>query len=85
MIFWLIVCPLGLLMLGIIVARIARRLRPSIFDISGANRNNPVFLTQVNAGLNPFGILGVPAVPEPTAAGMVAALAVALAARRRNR
>jgi DNA-binding beta-propeller fold protein YncE len=57
----------------------------SIFDISGANRNNPVFLTQVNAGLNPFGILGVPAVPEPTAAGMVAALAVALAARRRNR
>ena len=54
----------------------------SIFDISGANRNSPVFLTQVNAGLNPFGILSVPAVPEPAAFGLLAGLVVAGTLRR---
>ena len=57
----------------------------SIFDISGANRDNPVFLTQVNVGLNPFGLLGVPAIPEPTALGLVGAFALGTTLRRRRR
>ena len=56
----------------------------SIFNIADANRNSPVFLTTVNAGLNPFGIGAVPAIPEP-AAGAFTVLACAIAVRRRRR
>ena len=55
----------------------------SIFDISGANRDSPVLLTTVNAGLNPFGLLGVPAIPEP-ACGALLALPAMLALGRRS-
>jgi DNA-binding beta-propeller fold protein YncE len=57
----------------------------SIFDISGVNRTNPVLLTTVNAGLNPFAIFSVPAIPEPTGVGVVTALALAAPLRRRRR
>jgi DNA-binding beta-propeller fold protein YncE len=57
----------------------------SVFDISGANRDNPVFLTSVVVGLNPFGALGVPAIPEPGTAGMGLGVALAGLARRVNR
>jgi DNA-binding beta-propeller fold protein YncE len=57
----------------------------SVFDISGANRDNPVLLTTVNAGLNPFGLLGVPAIPEPTAGALVLGIACAALARRSRR
>jgi DNA-binding beta-propeller fold protein YncE len=56
----------------------------SIFDISGPNRNNPVFLTQVSTGTNPFGLLGVPAIPEPAALGFVAVLALGTTRRPRG-
>ena len=57
----------------------------SVFDISGANRDNPVFLTSVVVGLNPFGVLGVPEVPEPAGVGVVAALVLGASSRRRRR
>jgi DNA-binding beta-propeller fold protein YncE len=54
----------------------------SIFDISGANRLNPVFLTTVNTGLNPFASWSVPPIPEPAFAA-VAVLGVLGLLRRR--
>jgi DNA-binding beta-propeller fold protein YncE len=54
----------------------------SVFDISGANRTSPLFLTTVNAGLNPFGLGAVPAIPEP---GGIALLFAGGALLRRRR
>jgi DNA-binding beta-propeller fold protein YncE len=54
----------------------------SIFDISGANRTNPLFLTTVNTGINPFGLLGVPEIPEPSSAMLVLGMAGAALLRR---
>jgi DNA-binding beta-propeller fold protein YncE len=54
----------------------------SIFDISGANRTNPVLLTTVNTGLNPFASFSVPAIPEPSGALLSLGLAGAGLLRR---
>jgi DNA-binding beta-propeller fold protein YncE len=52
------------------------------YDISGANRNAPVFLQNITVGLNPFGLIAVPAIPEPATLAAVA-LPLMLLARRR--
>jgi DNA-binding beta-propeller fold protein YncE len=59
--------------------------RVTVYDITGANRDSPAFLTQLTVGANPFGLIAVPAVPEPAIGGIVAAAAMLLGAMRLRR